>query len=448
MRLTCVTLYPTAMCNLACGYCTITKLKNLPYIDKQFEDSYKDEDYYINQLLAIGWDNIKNIRRIEFWGGEPTLALHRTYSTVRKMIELLPIDSMFFSTNLCYSNVEEEIRGLVDVCGEYPNRKFQIQIQLSIDGPEEITDAGRGNGVTKKFLDNYNSLMEKEWFSNIYDNVEIRITFKPTLSTDNLNKFIDIDYMEYYYKWFEDNLYDVAKPHVSNNLKVFMGAIPNIAVPMVASKQDGINFAKICKNAFWLSEHGNFKYYNNIVMFTRLTRHVDRNCITYCGAGRSVVELLPEGKYCACHRGFLTYLEDYRIATRRYSDFSPLEHRELETSNDTVFVFDTAQQFIDFCDRVENPKTPSSSFFVQQGMIRYLAEIGQIEEKYKNPYEAKKGANLFTEYASTCLYDNLTVCGTQMINLFSEYRMFLNGAIDIIYLATERLNVINEESRL
>lgn len=450
MHLTCVTLYPTATCNLDCVYCGITKVSNLSVIDEQFKESYEDKGYYTRQLLALGWENIKDIHRIEFWGGEPTLKLHRTHDTVREFIELLPIDAFFFSTNLCYSKVDEEIKGLIDVCGEYPDRRFQIQIQLSIDGPPEITDAGRGKGVTEKFLNNYNKLCKKAWYSNIYPNVDVRLTFKPTLSTDNLKRFLDIDYMEYYYKWFEDNLYDVVSPYTTRKLSAYTQCIPNIAVPMEASKQDGIDFAKICKNAFHLSVHGHFKYYQNVVMFARHNRFKNRNCVAYCGAGRATVELLPEGKYCGCHRAFLTYLEEYRSApnSKKYDDFRPLEHRYLESSDRPIFIFNSAQEFIDFCERTDQPKSTTSAFFIQQGMIRYLAKLGQIDSKYQDPKEAQRVANLFTEYANTCLYDNYTTCGAQMLELFSNYRMFLNGAIDIIYLATERVNILEEEPRL
>lgn len=448
MHLTCVTLYPTPMCQLDCVFCSLTKIPSLSTIDEQFAKSYEDKGYYTRQLLNLGWENIKDIHRIEFWGGEPTLRMHRTYDTVRDFIELLPIDSVFFSTNLCYSKVEDEIRGLIEVLGEYPDRRFQVQIQLSLDGPKDVTDPSRGENVTEMFLNNFNKLCKKAWYSNIFPNVNVRLTLKPTLSTEHLKKFLDIDYMEYYFRWIETNIYDVIQPYLSNKLGMNKQCIPNIAVPMEASKQDGLDFAQICKNAFWLSVHGHFKYYKNIVMFARYERFTNRNCIAYCGAGRSVVELLPGGKYCACHRAFLTYLEEYRDSTKRYSDIRPLEHRELETSDSQIFVFDTAQEFLDFCERVEQPKSTTSSFFVQQGMIRYLAKLGQIDSKYQDPKEAHRAANMFTEYANTCLYDNFTTCASQMLELFSSYRMFLNGAIDVIYLATERVNVLDEESRL
>ena len=444
MRLTNVTLYPTARCQLDCLYCPLTKIQYLNEMDKDFEDSYKDKGYYTRQLMRLGWENIKDIHRIELWGGEPTLALHRTHDTVRDFVELLPkLDMVFFSTNLAHSKVAEEIEGLVDVLGEFPDRNFRIGIQLSIDGPPEITDAGRGAGVTEKFLENYHLLMDKKWFSEKYPNVRIQTMYKPTLDTVTLKKFLDIDYMEYYYKWFEDNLYDDAVKNLSKKYNGMICAIPNIATPLEATKEDGIDFYQIQKNAMYLSLNNPFRYYKNIVMYTRGNWYKESNQVKYCGVGRSIVELLPNGKYCGCHRAFLTYCDEYRSSVNNYDVSKPLDHRSLSYEN-PVFIFDSPEEFIEFAERVEKPMSSSSSFLVSQGVIRYLANLGQIDERYKDPIEAHKAANLMSEYSSQCIYDNYTVCGTQMTGIFSLYRMFLNGAIDVVKVATERKNLLNE----
>ena len=317
MHLTNVTLYPTAKCNLDCEYCPLTKIKYLNEMDKDFVASYNDKGYYTRQLLNLGMENIKDIHRIELWGGEPTLALHRTYDTIRDFIILLPkLDMIFFSTNLAHNKVSEELEGLVDVLGEFPDRNFRIGIQLSIDGPPEITDAGRGNGVTKRFMENYHLLMDKKWFSEKYPNVRIQTMYKPTLDTNNLKRFLDIDYMEYYYKWFEDNLYDDAIKNLSKKYNGMICAVPNIATPLEASKQDGIDFYNIQKNALNLTVNNPFRYYKNIVMYTRGNWYKESNQVKYCGVGRSIVELLPNNKYCGCHRAFLTYCDEYRNSVK------------------------------------------------------------------------------------------------------------------------------------
>ena len=79
---TCV-LYTTATCNLNCNYCYIDKGPILQKIDKLLEDSYKD-DYYYNFIKKIF--NKENLKRIEFWGGEPSYGLKRSIPTVIKTI--------------------------------------------------------------------------------------------------------------------------------------------------------------------------------------------------------------------------------------------------------------------------------------------------------------------------------------------------------------------------
>ena len=440
VHLTSLTLYPTPRCQLDCVFCPLTKMPYLSEMDKQFEKSYEDTNYYVRQLLNLGIDNIKDIHRIEFWGGEPTLELHRTFNVVREFIGLLPkLDSFYFSTNFAYSKVDEEIEGLVDVLGGFPDRKFTIRIQLSIDGPEEITDYSRGKGVTKKFMDNYHKLMDKQWFSDKYPNVFVETVYKPTLDTTSVKKFLDIDYIYHYYHWFEEALYDEAMEHKSSKYKPMIRAIPNLATPIEASMEDGLIFAEAERNALRLSIKNPFKYYNSVVMYTRNKKYSNINRVLYCGVGRGIVELLPLDKYCACHRAFLTYCDDYRNAICEPDVAKKVIDGRGLSSESPVFIYDNAKDFIDFCGRVGNMTTASSAFVTSQSTIRYLAKLNQIDNKYIDADEAFRAANLMSEYVSQCMYDNYTVCGTQMTSTFGAYRMFLNGAIDVIKVATERM---------
>ena len=438
MHLTTLAIYPTAMCQLDCHYCTLSKIPHMKDLDKDFIESYQEPGYYYRQLMELGWDNIKDIHRLEFWGGEPTLALHRTHQTVRDFIEALPkLDVLFFSTNFAHSNIPNEIEGLIDVLGEYPERNFTLMIQLSIDGPPDITDSARGDGVTERFMKNYYYMMDKKWFAHKYPNVVVKTVYKPTLDIVSVKKFLDIDYMKYYYKWMEDELYDPAMSAHDGKYISSICSVPNIASPMEASKEDGIDFAKIEQNALMLSIHNPFKYYNDVVMYSTTRPYQDRNKVLYCGAGRSTVELLPRGKYCGCHRAFLTFCEEYKTDTNPYDIYKPIDQRGL-VHDKQLFIYNSAKEYIDFCDRAVRPTTGSSAFLVSQGVIRYLASLGQIEEKYKDPDEAYKAANMIVEYSGQCIYDNYNVCATQMTNLFSLNRLFLNGAIDIIKLASDR----------
>ena len=421
-------------------------------MDKDFVESYEDRDYYKNMLLDVGWDNIKDIERMEFWGGEPTLALHRTHNVVRDYINTLPkLNKFFFSTNFAHDRVSDEIEGLVDVLGEFPDRDFLVQIQLSIDGPPEITDYSRGKNVTEKFLNNYRLLMDKKWFCDKYPNVKIRIVYKPTLDMGTVKLFDDMDYMINYFKWFEDNLYDSAlklQEETNGKFRVSIKARPNIATPLEASKEDGLWFAEMNKKALEVSIQNPFRYYDNIVMYTRFGKRPGRDRILYCGAGRSMLEILPKHKYCACHRAFLTYCEEYRKIANKYDiSMKTIDHRSFDYSN-PVMIFDTAQEFIDFCKRAEYPTTSSSTFLVEQGIIRYLAKLGQIDSKYQDPELAYKAANLLGEHVAECLYDCLTVCATQMSQVVSVYRLWLNGAIDVVDIASERVETLGRINKM
>lgn len=447
MKLSAVTIYPTALCNLDCSYCTLTKNNALHIADKDIKDSYLDENYYLNQLMALGEDNIKDITKVDFWGGEPTLKLHRTHNTVRQFIEYLPsIKEFFFSTNFTYSKVEEEIEGLIDVLGEYSDRNFTLKIQLSIDGPPEITDSARGIGVTEKFLENYELLVNKRFFADKYPNVSVVISYKPTLDINSVKKFLDVEYMIYYYKWFEDNLFDLAETMKNNKFKAKIRCLPNIAVPSPVSQQDGIDFATVCRNSMSVNMSV-FRYYQSITMFVRGTKPRCDKTMRFCGAGSRMVELLPNGLYCGCHRAFLTFCDEYRELVTSYGDNKVLENRSIMSDSPNL-IYQDASSFIDFCNNTNSYKTTNSAFHVGVMTVMYLAYLGQIDPKYVNKKEAEVAVQKYAMFNSTCVYDNYTSGGSQMVFLLSSYRLWLNGAIDIAVKANERGRVVNEFNKI
>ena len=91
-----------------------------------------------------------------------------------------------FSTNFTTKNWFEQFSGLLATLEKFPSRNFTLFIQLSIDGPEEINDLGRGKGVTKKFINHWIELINFISDNNIPKNVKIILHFKPTLSIETI----------------------------------------------------------------------------------------------------------------------------------------------------------------------------------------------------------------------------------------------------------------------
>lgn len=431
MNLQSITVYPTALCNLNCSYCPIAKNNSLSVVDKELKESFLDDGYYLRMLKDLGEDNIANVSKVSFWGGEPTLKLHRTYNMTRQFVDYFhKIDYFFFSTNLCYSNVCHEIEGFIDVLSEFPERKFVLKIQLSIDGPPEITDSARGEGVTGMFMNNYLKLCEEKFYSQKHPNVSIDICYKPTIDILSMKKFKDKTFMKEYYKWFEDTIFSPISLCVGDKLSVNFRAVPNIAIPAPISQEDGKDFAKVCENSLSM-DMSDFKYYDSVTMFSTLNDFYDEPIMKTCGVGQYMVDLLPNNIYCGCHRAFLTYCDDYINSFENYKDKKPLENRGA-LNQLSPFIFNGADEFLEFCNKVTWSKTPTSSFHLSVMTIMYLASLGQIDKKYLSHEKAEWAAKKFSMFFTSCMLDNITSCGSQLIILMGQYRLWLNGAVEIV----------------
>lgn len=245
-----IVLYPSALCNLCCKYCYIDKNPVLKQIDDALEDSF-NSDYYFEFSKKIFDKNI--VDEMQFWGGEPFLGFHRLYNLLPKFIEYYPKLSHFLtSTNFTVDNFEDEFFGFLNILGKYPERTFQFSLQLSIDGPEYINDNNRGIGVTKSFLEHYNSLVNK--IDDILPkNVILDVHFKQTLTEKEIAELTNQELFINYFKFF-DELVTLFKKKVKNP-NVSIGCnLPNTAVPGETTVADGQRFAKYTKLAYELTK--------------------------------------------------------------------------------------------------------------------------------------------------------------------------------------------------
>ena len=77
-----IILYDTAICNLKCSYCFVSKNEGLKIVDKELEDSFKDSDYYLNLAKKYLDNDLSNITHVEIWGAEVLLHLDRTFNFI------------------------------------------------------------------------------------------------------------------------------------------------------------------------------------------------------------------------------------------------------------------------------------------------------------------------------------------------------------------------------
>lgn len=432
-----INLYSTSLCNLQCKYCFIPKNRALKIIDKKIEDSFKDKYYYYNFAKEL-YGDISDLKSIEIWGGEPTLHMDRVYDTIEVFIQNTNLKKVFFSTNFCTDEIHSIYDNFVKLFSKYPDKKLTLTIQISLDGPRYISDVNRGEGVTDKVISNFKILSEK--FDDIPEYMNVEFLSKPTVDMNNIRDMMSKEKIIEYYKFFEENLIKLTKNR-KREIAFYISTM-TIAVPNEFTVRDGKDFAKFCKLCKELElenkENHILKYYKTLTPY----RNIDRKKIQYengydyiggtCGSGLSAIMLLPDKKSSGCHRHFIDIIEEYKNELNqendnKYISFVP-EHKhnqlyfrdpyELEIHKDKI------KQYTNYCT--------TSSIVTISTMIRTLAFVGQIEEKYKDAEVARRSAIELLRIWNPCISDNIVMTNSITGTYNGMIKLLFNGAIDYI----------------
>lgn len=440
-----VVLYTTAVCNLNCRYCFIDKNPALKKIDDILEESFNG-DYYFEYCKEIFADK-KQLKRLETWGGEPFLRMDRLHHTLRKLIDYYPnLNEFYSSTNMTPSNWIEQFSGLMGVLGEFAPRKLTYSLQLSLDGPKDITDAGRGEGVTDRLTENFDLLLAS-LEDIVPKNVMLNVHFKPTLDAKSIHELQTEEAIINYYKFFED-YYDKAQKIKLSNFHMAV-SIPNTAQPSPHTKEDGVAFKEFCRLCRQIEERNKterfFKYYNKITPYLgrgSCSKNPALRCSGgTCGTGRYVIGLLPNRMISACHMAFVDLIGDYK----QYSN----EHLGGDTTIDFhMFTADRAPQMTFPVEKLPEYDRKVGMYYTKDtsarlaniaSLIQLLAINGQVDDKYKSTREAISAANFIQDHTSYCMRDNYASTGSLTMYPIGILRLLLNGAKE--YIDNEYKNV-------
>lgn len=432
-------LYTTAICNLNCKYCYIDKNKALIHIDEILDESFKG-DYYFNFTKEM-FPKIGQLRTIETWGGEPFLRMDRVYETLHKIINYYPFfDTMFSSTNFSFPEWIDQFFGLMSQFGQYPERDFNYSLQLSLDGPEYITDYGRGKGTTKKCLENFNKMIDMVG-THLPSNVNLSMHFKPTLDINSVKMLDSKEKIIEYYQFFESLVEKVWNLNYSNVTITL--PIPNTACPSPTTKEDGIIFANLCRMCCEIEQEKDkyFKYYDNVTPFrTYDTNKELRYEYPYhtCGSGINVVGLLPYHLISTCHNGFVDLISDYKKMVTANNSQSTLDFKtflnnlpaRLTLNYEKYALFEKQMSYY------TNFNTTARLANIVS-LINVLALSGQIDEKYKNTQEALKAGVFIQSHTAYCLRDNYNTTGSCTLVPVGLLKLLLNGAKEYIEIGED-----------
>lgn len=436
-----ISIYINALCNIHCKYCYINKNPALKKLDNLIEEALKT-DYYVNLVNEIYKDH--SIPEIfEIWGGEPFLSFERVIPTYKELLNQYPnLNRFTTSTNLSYDSVVDKIEKLFNIYKKYQDRNFNVFIQVSIDGQEDITDDSRGAGITKKVIDNFQHLIDK--IPDILpDNVVLRINTKPTINVSNFDKMMNHDYLIEHFQFFESNFLD--KVNKLNNPRVIMNpAVFNIAIPYHFTQEDGIKFKEICKMTRKIElenkEKHYFKYYTHITPFykkdiDKRNKDVCKDCYSLsggiCGTGIHTIGLLPNNYLSACHRAFTGCVNEFYDNMVIPEDIRISEKTFKINSSQMVF---NKYDLVNYVKKVDTYYDRNSLSLVSTLaiLIQIMAISGQIDEQYKTREGALKGARFMATFSGTCLYNNESETGSISSTYSGDIKLFLNGAREYI----------------
>lgn len=437
-----ITLFTTALCNLKCSYCYICKdnLNSLAKMDQDIKNDWEQNNYISRLKRDFPKTDLNNINHISLWGGEPLIGMDRFTPKFLQFKELLPnLNWLDFSTNLTLPNAIEIIEDLLKTIAssnKYNDKnQFILDLQISIDGPEELNDVSRGKGVTSKILNNYKKLLKLK----VPENIKIMVSTKPTLSLESIKDFKSLEYVKNYYKFFDEEFYErYILDNRSKNLNLFLG-IANYAEPYDYTTQDGLQLAEVYKIFEEVSQKNNFKAFQGRSLVPYVSRYPMRASninkpISYetggaCGKLVFDACLIPNDKYAVCHRSLFDGYVDYHNSKvgeidGEYEDnctFDLTQYNKLRYALNQIYHSSNKQIKIDM-----------------DQMINLHALAGTIDSKYILPKNRLPVINFMGQVAM-CLDSNMHLQGSLYVQPYWWIKFLLNGAFDSILRETKRL---------
>jgi len=427
-----VEIMSAGFCPHNCSYCYIPKSPLLESVHREIIEYIKDGSIFRRLKNAYG----DSLEHIGLWGTEPTITLDYIGEQIPYMVELFPnLKSIDFSTSMI-TNPDFTCR-FIDKLVPFG---IDLNIQVSLDGPEWITDINREAGATEKVIENLFYIVEYLNKKSLSD-TNITFRWKATHSIENIREQIEnprliTEYVDFF-KGLEQRFKDTNK---NRNVGMLYGSYsPTLVLPGKYTSEDGKDFAR----------------YINLC-------HRSGLCTTYCGRLSRLVTFSP---VLYKRRQFTCSAADSNFG---FSKFIHMCHRTYFLSYDNyieaVLKNETSVKDVDNWDVTVFEKghlgnirrnfivDPNNEFetirflYTMRGyhdywafdlnallaMIVELAEADQLHPEYKKNKDLCVLLAGFVLSALSCPAENLMNTGNIHIPPFSSLRMFGNGAIQEI----------------
>lgn len=460
MKIENIGLIASSRCNLRCSYCFLCKMNYSNIMDDQIIEAIKNGEYLNNCLRMLDkmGESPKTIRSLEFWGGEPTLNLSLWGQYIKDWGKYFRnVHSLQFITNGTF-NAKEMLNFIFQAQEAFPNL-FDIDLQVSIDGPGDITQKYRGIDP-EKIINNIKELTRLLNKQKV--KTKIGVCFKSTLDIDVYNEIHKTPKAATeYYLWWAKIAHDIEEECYNDCFKGVRVSFPIFSMLYDYTQEQGINYANslISYNAVdWDYIKYTYPTKENLKdcvdMLATISEYYGENYITkpgyYCGAFTNSLLIRHDGSVIGCLAGLYNDSIEYNKELAAKNNTEELEITQRIPKNFYLDLNKSEKEIKDFRKHMDNIRNSlSTNLAIGSAIANELAECGQIENIYKDNPELLIKHIAWLQGKTLCYFNSLRKNGIIYASIPGLYRLYLNGfmskAEDI--LAKRKKEKIKQEKK-
>jgi len=431
-------LFSAGFCNLNCTYCYIPKTKILKKIHNNIITKIKSGQF-LKELQEIFGQDLESISP---WGTEPTLTIRQFKDFYNEAIKCFPkLNKIGLSSNFM-TNPNNLIKFITeDLTTE---KVMDIGIQVSLDGPEWITEKNRGLNTTQTIIQHTLKVTKELGLKNTVHKISFHL--KPTIGYDDIATLSNLDKLSEYYNFFDDFVTEWLEQDPDKKMKISTNCDPTVVLPYDYTTEDGINFSNLTKNQVYLQQNKyksitkpESNYYQRIQSKSRFFKEFfTKQKMFTCSSGDSMIGIGAKPfDIHSCHRTFYVDDPNYEKAAKQHQ-LDTLTMNGIELGRNQLLLQTNKCNFHDkfstikmlYNNRAYNDfaKHKQSSGIA---IVKELSKYGQISKCYSNDDLAYLLCMLLQ--TGDCPMDNIVTSGSSLIPSLPMFRLFGNGAAENIF---------------
>ncbi|MHA1286145.1 MAG: hypothetical protein ACTSPB_01955 [Candidatus Thorarchaeota archaeon] len=383
---------------------------------------------FISSLFTIYGEDLETLG---LWGAEPTLTLRYIEPHLSNLFSRFPkLKVISFSTNLM--TPPELLLDFIKALSK--QRKCKLKVQISLDGPDFITDVNRVKGASKKIPEHFNQLILGLNPLEL-NQLEVEFKIKATLTISNVRLFNEsVDRIKQYFDYFEDIEKDFRQLNGNDKVRFTNSCSPTMCVPGRYTSEDGKEFALFLKNLRKLGYKSTYSHRLDRLFKFQGELFTKPQMFT-CSGGRSNAGLGIKNDLHICHRTFFLnhgqYLQSILSQDKMKNwDVSLFEQGKIGLVNDRFIVDSKSKDEKirwQYVMRNYHDFTRFKDGYVI-AMLKELALCGQADEVYLKDNNLCMMFAVFMNSVNSCPMENLLNTGCIYFTPVSLLRLWANGA--------------------